>query len=71
MHHHTQIHVYTHTLYWSTLVEGMCEKMSVFKTTRFSFQIALFLLVKQKENLTLHQVSLRALSWCHPFNFWF
>ena len=28
---------------------------------RFSFQIALHLLVKQKENFTLHQVSLKAL----------
>ena len=27
----------------------------------FSFQVALYLLVKQKENLTFHQVSLRAL----------
>ena len=33
----------------------------VSQTTRFSFQIALYLLVRQKENLTLHQVSLRAL----------
>ena len=33
----------------------------VWLTTRFSFQIALYLLVKQKENVKLHQVSLRAL----------
>ena len=39
-------------------------------TTRFSFQIALYLLhvVKQKENLTLHQVSLGAL-FRAPFQF--
>ena len=30
-------------------------------TTGFSFQIALYLHVRQKENLTLHQVSLRTL----------
>ena len=29
--------------------------------TRFSFQIVIYLLVTQKENLTLHQLSLRAL----------
>ena len=34
-------------------------------TTRFSFQIPLYLLVKQKENLTLHQVPLKAL-FCAP-----
>ena len=33
----------------------------VWLTTRFSFPIALYLLVKQNENLSLHQVSLRAL----------
>ena len=33
----------------------------IWLTTRFSFQIALYLLVKQKEHLTLHQVSLGAL----------
>ena len=37
----------------------------VWLTTRFSFQIALYLLVKQKENLTLHQVSLRPF-FCAP-----
>ena len=30
-------------------------------TTRFSFQIAMYLLVKQKENLTSDEMSLRAL----------
>ena len=34
-------------------------------TTRFSFQIILCLLVKQKENLALHQVSLRVLFQCN------
>ena len=32
----------------------------VWLSSRFSFQIALYLLVKQQENLTLHQVSIRA-----------
>ena len=38
-------------------------------TTRFSFQFALYLLVKQKENLTLCQVSVRAL-FCAPLQIW-
>ena len=32
----------------------------VWLSSRFSFQIALYLLMKQQENLTLHQVSIRA-----------
>ena len=39
----------------------------VWLTTRFSFQIALYLLVKQKENLTLHQVSIIRTLFCTPF----
>ena len=38
-------------------------------TTRFSFPFALYLLVKQKENLTLNQGSLSAL-FCAPLHFW-
>ena len=46
------------------LLKGCVEKKAlsdVSLTTRFSFQIALDLFVKQKEKLTLHQVSLGAL----------
>ena len=38
---------------------------SYVKNSKFSLQITLYLLVKQKENLILHQVSLRAL-FCGP-----
>ena len=44
--------------------KGVCGEKAlsgVWLTTRFSFQVALYLLVKQKENLTQHKVSLRAL----------
>ena len=46
-------------IYW----RGAWEKAlsDVWLTIRFSFQIALYLLGKQQKNLTLHQVSLRAL----------
>ena len=52
------------TFYW----RGAWKKAlsDVCLTTRFSFQIVLNFLVKQKENLTLHQVSLGPFS-VHPF----
>ena len=39
------------------IMEGCLEKALSDITTQFSFQITLYLLVKQKGNLTLHQVS--------------
>ena len=60
------------TLFFITSDEGVhgCIALSdVCLTTRFSFQIAFYLLVKQKEILTLHKMSLRALFHA-PLQIW-
>ena len=46
---------------------GACKKAlsDIWLTTRFSFQITSHLLVKQKENLTLHQLSVKILFCAH------